>query len=276
MLLLASCSSTRLTTTAVAYQSVRTLHGKPDVTREELANLHISVGYGITPDGKLIAVVHNPTSQIMVIDQTMSFFVDTDGKSYSYYDPTVRTTSVTDMSSATRGGSVNLGAVASALGVGGGLGQLMSGINVGGSNTAGEAVTNTTYVADLPKVSLSPKGSITMSKTFGISGVGSGSLDQSGAVTSLFQPKDAPRKFSVCISYSLDGGETFDKLVTEFYENARIVVPVTHKGQANEALRGIFIEKSDAIHEPLWLLHFVNNISTSNNSMVDGALFDYQ
>lgn len=276
MLLLASCSATRLTTTAVAYQSVRTLHGKPDVTREELANLHISVGYGITPDGKLIAVVHNPTSQIMVIDQTMSFFVDTDGKSYSYYDPTVRTTSVTDMSSATRGGSVNLGAVASALGVGGGLGQLMNGINVGGSNTAGEAVTNTTYVADLPKVSLSPKGSITMSKTFGISGVGSGSLDQSGAVTSFFQPKDAPRKFSVCISYSLDGGETFDKLVTEFYENARIVVPVTHKGQANEALRRIFTEKSDAIHESLWLLYFVNNISTSNNSMVDGALFDYQ
>lgn len=276
ILLLASCASSKLTTTAVAYQSVRTLHGKPEVTDQELANLHISLGYAITPDGRLVAAVYNPTSQIMVIDQTRSFFVDTSGKSYSYYDPTVRTTSVTDLSSSTRGASVNLGAVAGALGVGGGLGQLMRGINVGGSNTVGESVTNTTYVADQPKVSLAPKGTILMSKNFDISGIGTGSLRSSGACAVFYQPNEAPRKFSVCISYSLDGGETFDKLVTEFYENSRIVVPVEQKGRTNAALRKIFLAKSDATHEPLWLLHFVNNIPTGNNSMMEGTLFDYQ
>lgn len=54
----------------------------------------------------------------MTIDQTKSFFVDSNGKSYSYYDPTVRTSTVTDITSSASGVSVNLGSIAQGLGIG--------------------------------------------------------------------------------------------------------------------------------------------------------------
>lgn len=134
--LLASCSS-KLTTNHVAYQSVRTKHAQPTVSSPIPDEAKIEVAYTISENGALTAIVYNRTSEIMVIDQTKSFFVNSDGKSTSYYDPTIRTTSITDMSSTSNGASVNLGSIAGALGVGGILGQVANGINVGGSNTAG-------------------------------------------------------------------------------------------------------------------------------------------
>lgn len=131
--LVSSCG-TKLVTTAVAYQSVRTTFTQPSEIPQEAK---IAVCYDIDEDGKLNAVVFNRTSEIMIIDQTKSFFVNSDGQSTSYFDPTVRTTSQTDMSSATKGASVNLGAVGNALGIGGPLGSLLGGINVGGSSLEG-------------------------------------------------------------------------------------------------------------------------------------------
>ena len=172
---LASCGSQKLTTSSVGYQSIRTKHAQPTTSSPIPEEAKIAVAYTISEEGELTAIVYNRTSEIMTIDQTMSFFVNSDGMSTSYYDPTVRTTSVTDMSSTTKGASVNLGAIAGALGVGGTIGQLASGVNVGGSGTNGSATTNTTYIADQPRVSLAPHSNGAMSKTFSIKGIGSNS-----------------------------------------------------------------------------------------------------
>lgn len=274
---LASCgSSSKLVTTKVAYQSIRMSHPKPKTANGTSGNQKIRVAYTVTEDGKLVAAVHNPTSEIMVIDQTMSFFVNTSGTSYSYFDPTVRTTSVTDMSSSSTGMGVNLGAVAGALGVGGSLGTLLGGISVGGESTTGQSITNATVVADQPKVSLAPKGTILMSKSFDITGIGCESLRNTNAMLPDIAQYESAKKFSVCISYSLDGGKNFKKLVTDFYENSEISVPVEKKGAVNEALRKIYTTKPDAIHEPLWLLHFSHNISEFPDTHVQGVLSDYQ
>ena len=171
----ASCGSTKLSTNSVGYQSVRTTHAQPSQTSPIPDDAKIAVAYSIGGDGALTAIVYNRTSEIMTIDQTKSFFVNSDGTSASYYDPTVRTTSVTDMSSVTKGGSVNLGSITGALGIGGTIGQLANGINLGGSGTSGTAETSTTYVADLPQVSLAPHSNGAMSKTFHVTGLGASS-----------------------------------------------------------------------------------------------------
>lgn len=273
---LASCGSTKLSTSSVGYQSVRTTHAQPSQTSPIPDDAKIAVAYTIGGEGALTAVVYNRTSEIMTIDQTKSFFVNSDGKSVSYYDPTVRTTSVTDMSSVTKGGSVNLGSIAGALGVGGAIGQIANGINLGGSGTSGTAETSTTYVADLPQVSLAPHSNGAMSKTFHITGIGASSLE-GGAVNQPSLTEDQSYcRFSVCISYSTDGGRSFDKIVTDFYANSKVIVPVTQKGRVNDALRQVYQSKQDAINEYWWLLNFNYNISAGYNKRVQGILYDYK
>lgn len=275
-MLLASCGSTKLSTSSVGYQSVRTTHAQPSQTSPIPDDAKIAVAYTIGGDGALTAVVYNRTFEIMTIDQTKSFFVNSDGKSVSYYDPTVRTTSVTDMSSVTKGASVNLGSIAGALGVGGTIGQIANGINLGGSGTSGTAETSTTYVADLPQVSLAPHSNGAMSKIFHINGIGASSLE-GGAVNQPSLTEDQSYcRFSVCISYSTDGGRSFDKIVTDFYANSKVIVPVTQKGRVNDALRQVYQSKQDAINEYWWLLNFSYNISGGYNKRVQGILYDYK
>lgn len=98
-LMLAACGFTKLATSSVGYQSVRTVHAQPTKTSPIPDEAKIAAAFHINQTGALTAIVYNRTSKIMTIDQTKSFFVDSDGKSTSYYDPTVKTTSVTDMSS---------------------------------------------------------------------------------------------------------------------------------------------------------------------------------
>ena len=268
--LFVSCTSGNLITSSVGYQSVRTTFRQPTEIPDDA---EIVIAYGISADGALIPVVENRTSEIMVIDQTMSFFVNTDGNSTSYYDPTVRTTEVTDHSSNTKGTSVNLGAVAGALGIGGRLGGLLGGVNVGNADTEGTSISNVTTIADQPRVSLAPKSQGQMSKSFKISGVGKGTLVRERNNTNL--PPMNGNKFSACISYSLDGGTTFKKIVSDFYINSEIVVPVRSKGKVNNSLRTLFATKPDALDESWWLLYFKNNIG-SNDTMIKGVLIDYQ
>lgn len=75
-------------------------------------------------------VITNRSDGMVYIDLGNTFFI-CNGESMRYYVPTA-TTSTT---SSTTGASVNLGAVAGALGVGGPVGILASGVNVGGANT---------------------------------------------------------------------------------------------------------------------------------------------
>lgn len=272
----ASCGSTKLSTNSVGYQSVRTTHAQPSQTSPIPDDAKIAVAYSIGGDGALTAIVYNRTSEIMTIDQTKSFFVNSDGTSVSYYDPTVRTTSVTDMSSVTKGGSVNLGSITGALGIGGTIGQLANGINLGGSGTSGTAETSTTYVADLPQVSLAPHSNGAMSKTFHVTGLGASSLRGSAINQPSLTKEQSYCRFSVCISYSTDGGQTFDKLVTDFYANSKVVVPVVKHGQVNNALRQIYEQKLDAINEYWWLLNFDNTESMGYDKRVQGILYDYK
>jgi hypothetical protein len=277
-LFLMSCSSNRLVTSRVAYQSIRTAEPK---SSENLDGAKISVSYVIDEKGGLNIYVHNLTPEIMIINQEMSFFVNSNGESNCFYDPTIQTTSTTDLSSTTTGGSVNLGAIGGALGIGGTLGKILGGVNVGGSGTSGEAVTETTYFQDVPRISLGPKGSGRM-KRFLISGVGLREIPNvtNPSVTKAMTENTSNCKFSVCISYSVDDGATFNKLVTNFYVNSCFSVDVVEYGKVNDALRTLLKAKSDALNEPWWIMQFNHNI-TESYSVFDhikpfGFFLDYQ
>lgn len=270
-LTLFSCASAKLVTTAVAYQSVRTVENKASIS----PNAKIVVGYSITTDGAIIAAVRNLTDEIMIIDQTKSFFVNSNGESTSYYDPTIRSTSTTRYSSTTDGVSVNLGALGSVLGIGGPLGGLLNGITVGEAETEGYSTTHMTQFADQPQISLAPKSYGLMSKEFSIIGVGRPYLKYLNETNTAFTSENSNCKFKVCISYSLDGGNSFEKIITSFYVNSIITSPVPSHGKVNDALRKILSRKSDAIHESWWMLYSVNNIEC-NDSFFNGALTDYQ
>lgn len=206
----------------------------------------------------------------------MSFFVNSDGESKSYYDPTVRTTSKTDMSSKEHGASVNLGSIAGALGIGGVLGQIADGVNVGGSGTKGTAVTEATYVADMPHVSIAPYGKGAMSKVYSISGIGKKSLTGSQMMQISLSDKNSYCHFSICISYSFDRGATFDKIVTDFYADSKVIIPVTKHGNVNDALRTLYMRKPDCLGEPWYLLYFNSNNSYEQSGFSNGVIYDYQ
>lgn len=272
--LLASCgASEHLSIRCVGYQSVRQIAPQ---NPEQATDAQIIAGYSFDDDGVLYVEVKNNTSEVMVIDQTKTFFIDTNGKSICYYDPTVRTTSTANTTSNTTGASVNLGSVAGALGIGGVAGTLLGGVNVGGANTAGQTVTNTIYEADVPHFSIGPKGSGRLSKNFQISGIGQGSMGSVNKANFYETEKQSPKKFSVCITYSVDGGETFDKLVTDFYMNSEIIIPVQNTRELNNCLRSIYKMKSDAINEPWWTVAMPNNLKSGYNVYTKGGFINYK
>lgn len=285
LLSLTSCLST-LRTPAVFYQAVRLDQPKIEAEAE---SAEIVVSYSITPEGDLSAIVINPNDEILVIDQTKSFFINSNGLSTSYYDPTVRTETVTGMTSGTRGMNVNLGSVAGALGIGGWLGTLLNGVNVGGSNTNGQAVSNTTYFADQPQISLGPHGHGAMSKVFKIHGIGTNrqvSIAKQQFSTDV--KASSPVSFSVCITYSTDNGKTFKSLTSNMFVNSQITEPVSNGKYLNQSLRYIFTKKNDAVYEPWWMIHVVNNVTKSNkfwggrkeaiinDSYSSGLIIDFQ
>lgn len=270
-LALFSCASAKLVSYSVAYQSVRTADSKHEVP----SNAKIIVAYSITTDGDIIAAVRNFTDEIMIIDQTKSFFVNSNGESTSYYDPTIRSSSTTHYSSTTDAISVNIGAIGGFLGIGGPLGGLLNGLSVGEAETEGYSTTEMTLFADQPQISLAPHSHGVMSKKFSITGVGRPYLKYLSETNTTFTPENSNCKFKVCISYSLDGGSSFEKLITSFYVNSIITCPVTSHGKVNDALRKVLSQKSDAIHESWWMLYSVNNI-LCDDSFFNGTLTDYQ
>lgn len=242
------------------------------------SDAQIAVYYYILENGQLNVEVRNRTSEILTIDQTKSFFINTDGTSTSYFDPTVTTTTNSTYSSETTGASLNLGAVTNALGIGGVVGTIANGINVSGSDTGGNVQSVTTQLRDLPQVSIGPKGSGTMSKEFSISGVGIDDLKYT-SYTGEWTSKTSPKQFSVCISYKIGDDVEFKKIVTNFYVSATLIAPVT-KGRVNDAFREIYTAKPDALSEPTFFISINNNISEEASSVYDtmrnGFLYDYQ
>ncbi len=104
----------------------------------------------------LLLRVRNKTNRTLYIDLGNSFFISM-GQAICYYVPSSTTTT----HGASSGGSVNLGAVTGALGIGGVAGTLANGINVGGGST--NSTTSTTYsqrviaVPPMSSVNLSPQ-----------------------------------------------------------------------------------------------------------------------
>ena len=266
----------KLETSSVAYQSVRTRYAQPTQSSPIPDDAKIAVAYTISSEGELTAIVYNRTSEIMTIDQTMSFFVNSDGKSTSYYDPTVRTTSTTDLSSKTKGAGINLGAIAGALNIGGVVGDIARGVNVGGSGTSGTSVTNATYIADQPRVSIAPHGNGAMSKVFKVTGIGKQVLKGKNIVATCLKENESYCKFSVCITYSVDNGATFERLVTDFYADSMVIIPVTNHGNVNEALQKLYQTKTDCLNAPWYMINFNYNIDYGTSDFARGIIYDYQ
>lgn len=269
----------------VAYQSVRTTFRQPDESHPIPDEAEIILTYSLSADGALTVLVKNNTDEIMMIDQTNSFFVNSDGSSTSYYDPTVYTKTTSDISSSTRGVSVNAGAVANALGAGSGVTSLLSGVNVGGSNTGGQITTNVTQVADLPVVSVAPRGTVVMSKEFDVSGIGLTGIGLIRDTNVDMTQTNSTCRFSVCISYSTDGGENYDKLKTDMYVNSEVFAKVQDDSRINDAVSEVYKTKTDAIYEPLWFI-YIGHMPKYGGRITDydrrdffsneGVLFDFQ
>lgn len=273
VMLLSSCCTTPLITERVHYQSVRKVYRYDN---EQSAN--IIVGTNLSADGTLEVVVQNMSDEIMTIDMVRSFVVTTSGKSISYYDPTVRVESSTDISSTTTGATVNVGAVAGALGVGGVVGQVLNGVNVGKSGTSGISNTTTTYFSEQPQVNLAPKGTGKMPKSFNVGGIGEprNSIHCSYNKNEVFSTHtSANKKFSVCLSYSIDGGNTWRKYEQWFYVNSELCVPVANTSLVNNAVRTILQTKTDAVNEPWWIMFLENNYIPSTTGNIN-EFVDYQ
>lgn len=96
------------------------------------------VGAYLPSEHAMVVTVKNRTDKTVYIDLGNSFFVRGD-MATAYYTPTATSTSSTSGT----GVGVNAGAVAGALGIGGTIGQLASGINVGGGSSS--TTTSVTY-----------------------------------------------------------------------------------------------------------------------------------
>lgn len=264
--ILSSCST--LKTECLHYQSIRKTY-----RYDNTENAKIVVAAELSADGVLGIGVQNNTGEIMTIDMVKSFVVTTSGKSLSFYDPTVRVESTTASSSTSNGGSLNLGSVASVLGIGGVVGTLANGINVGGSNTNGVSTTNTTYLSDMPQVSLAPHSVGTMPKVFNV-----GTIRDKSYTNVPYREisREDAKKFALVIRWSVDDGKTFETYEQWYYINADFTVPVRSHGQLNAALREILTSKNDCIHEPWWIIYTQNNYEDDCIMLKKNLSVDYQ
>lgn len=270
---LLSCSSSKtLTVRNVGYQAIRTEFAQPETIPDKA---EIAVVYIISESGKLTTIVKNLTSEVMVIDKTKSFFIDCNGVSTPYYDPTIKTSSSTAFSSTTGGTAMNLGGMASLFGIGGPIGSMLGSITVSNSSTDGSSSTNTTIKSDLPKISIGPKGSQDLHWEYRISGVGVSALASESGGSVFYSKETSPLKFSVCVSYSTDGGETFKLITTPFYVCSMFKSPVSN-GKVNDAFRAIYSRKPDALNEPVYIFSLDGNIAPGFSSYRQGLLIDFQ
>lgn len=109
---------------------------------------------------KYAIMIKNKTSRVIYIDKAACFGAASTGETKTYFDSQEYTVTTGGDSSA--GTSVNLGSVAGALGVGGALGTLASGVNVGGDKSKFSAVTTTHK--DNRILSIPPNASVALSE----------------------------------------------------------------------------------------------------------------
>lgn len=257
---LSSCRSTEyLNVSGVAYQSI---HATNAISPNAIpSNAKIVVVCSIDQSGWLEVTVRNNTDEIMTIDRTKSFFRDGLNNSIPYYDPLVTVNTQSTTVGNTTGASVNLGSVASVVGIGGALGTALGGVNVGGANSTATTSSETTYHIDQPIIHIAPHGSSSMGRQFQITGVGQSFLGEAikstmQDVNNNFTPETTYASCNICVSYSIDNGVTYESVLTDLYANTLLVSKVWSTGKVNDALRKIYIGKGDALREQWYLIHF--------------------
>ena len=249
-----SCSMTKLVS-QVSYRSFC----NENLEREELNSLRdvpktatIAAEVILKKNYKVDVVIYNLTDKTMSIDRTQSFFLMPDEQT-SYFDPQV--TMNTKSVSSSSGKSVNLGAVASAVGVGGVVGRVLGGVNVANSSSQGSSTT--TYNVDQPIIHIPPRGKASLGRAFDICRI----VDASSCT------------FGICVAYSVDRFNTIDNFISQYNRNSFIVSPVQKRGNAyyvNDALRQIYITKPDLFEEKCFVLE------VNGDQWAESSLFDFQ
>jgi len=268
---LMSCgSSNNIVSYGVGYQAVRL---KTPPTPESVQNAKISVTYTIDADGNLNSLVSNLTDDVMTIDQTRSFLIEADGRSTTYYDPTVRTTTVGNFEANTTSTIVNVGDVAWAVGIDYDAHDVFA----GRSKTTGQLIANSTQVADLPQVTIGPRGHAYLSRTFKVDGVGEDALRQSPAVVVQAEEyEQSPVRFKIYISYSFDDGKSYEKLESDMYVSTQIKRELGSYGRVNESVREILKAKPDAVREGWWTIAVSSNVPDAYDRYSQGFITDYR
>lgn len=254
---LTSCKTIKVS--GVAYQSMRL---KNPVSENEVhSDATIIVYYYINELGALDVKIKNNTDVIMTIDRTKSFFRDGNNNAIPYYDHNIIANTHSTTQGNTTGTSVNMGAVANAAGIGGALGTALSGITVAESDSYSTTKSNTTYYIDQPELHIPPHSSASLGKLFTISGIGASFLGEailksSDNIYNNFTSDHTYASCNLCISYTVDNGNTFETIITDIYANSIVISKVKQKGKVNDALRVIYTNKKDTFAEPWYLMHF--------------------
>jgi hypothetical protein len=110
-----------------------------------------------------------------------------------------------------------------------------------------------------------------------IEGVGLTFLSQLATdICNEFTPDQTYAACNLCISYSVDDGKTFDTILTDIYANSLLVSKVKQVGQVNDALRTIYINKSDALTEPWFALYFQSDAKQNNNKVQVSEILNFK
>lgn len=112
----------------------------------------VATGYDYDDELCYFINIKNKTDRVLYVDRGNCFRVYSDGYAYCYYDASTQTTVNQGGGS---GGSVNLGSVAGALGIGGVVGQVAGGVNVGGGTSSSISTSYSTQRI----ISIPPHGS---------------------------------------------------------------------------------------------------------------------
>lgn len=257
LLISGSCTTLYWPCRSIEYYSIRPTVVK-DISSKDL-DAEIVVYTVINEKGDFDVVVENLTDDILTIDQTKSFFINR-GKSTAYYDPTVRTTSNTTTTGNSSGKAFNLGGIANAFGIGGIAGSLMRATTLGGSKSESNSSTYTEVVADMPQVSIGPRGRMYMSKTFNLD-----LTDSSSFIWDSSLPEESKHLFSVSINYSFDNGDSWNTIVNDYFVNSHLLIIVDNQ-KTNEAVRSLIYKKPNAPIEPWYLLKSDRGFGYCSNS----------
>lgn len=256
-----SCASARLNVNGVVYHAIRnvdSVDGVPDSAK-------IVVQCDVSVKGIVEVTVINKTDKVLLVDRTKSFFRDKENNSYPYYDPTVNVHTTSYTSGNTTGGTVNLGGVARAAGIGGAVGTALNSVTVGGAHSSLSTSSHTTYQVNQPILTIAPYGKATMGMTFYEQYYDAELLHNmiEYAGTDLFSKSYVPDKsFSsshITISYSFDNGETYDIIGLGIYTQSLIIQQVVSTGHVNDALRSVIQSKPDLLEEDWYAIIFPYN-----------------